>query len=130
MAVTGPRIDMPRLPHSPIWSHQPRTRGGGSSRVEAASACGAGCVGFSRSAVMHVSLRRHYPVRFVRSAAPRISAALSARLVRAPAGAPPALRPRSLVSQLWVVRSIGELPEGKSPSALFEEAGQASVGQW
>src|SRR3954447_2950426 len=37
----------------------------------------------------HVSLRRHYPDRFVRSAAP---AALSARSVRAPAGASLTLR--------------------------------------
>src|SRR3954465_10801811 len=82
MAVTGPRIDMPRLPHRPIWSHQPRTRGGGSSSVSGASMCGSGSTGRSTVAVMATPSPRHYPAG---EAVGGRTAALSARCFRAPA---------------------------------------------
>src|SRR3954452_9280189 len=82
MAVTGPRIDMPRLPHRPIWSNQPSTRGGGSSSVYGASLRGAGRSMRSTVAVMatpHAGI-----TRLVRRSA-TLLVALSARCVRAPA---------------------------------------------
>src|SRR3954462_6900980 len=82
IAVTGPRIDIPRLPHRPIWSHQPRTRGGGSSSVSGASTCGSGSTGRSTVAVMATPSHRHYPVG---DAVGGRTAAPSARCFRAPA---------------------------------------------
>src|SRR3954454_4481999 len=82
IAVTGPRIDIPKLPHRPIWSHQPRTRGGGSSSVSGASMCGSGSTGRSTVAVMATPSHRHYPAG---DAVGGRTAALSARCFRAPA---------------------------------------------
>src|SRR3954453_17930122 len=82
IAVTGPRMDIPRLPHRPIWSHQPRTRGGGSSRVNGASRCSSGSTARSTVAVMATPSHRHYPAG---DAVGGRTAALSARCFRAPA---------------------------------------------
>src|SRR5881409_3960658 len=82
IAVTGPRIDIPRLPHRPIWSHHPSTRGGGSSSVSGASTCSWGSTGRSTVAVMATPSHRHYPAG---DAVGGRTAALSARCFRAPA---------------------------------------------
>src|SRR3954454_17735226 len=75
-------MDIPRLPHRPIWSHQPRTRGGGWSSVSGASTCPSSSIGRSTVAVMATPSHRHYPAG---DAVGGRTAALSARCFRAPA---------------------------------------------
>ena len=104
MAPVKPSRLTPRLPHSPNWSNRLSACGTGSASVRATSACRSpGTMtkvlfcSLVVVAAMAASLRRHYPDRFMRSAArsggargfrgssPRGStAALSARSARAP----------------------------------------------
>jgi hypothetical protein len=80
--VSGPKRLMPRLPHIASWSVNRSGRGGSVVRVSGASRVG--CAETSGEVVgvevtdIADSLRRHYPVRFGRSADPRTHSALSA----------------------------------------------------
>jgi hypothetical protein len=73
--VSGPKRLMPRLAHIASWSVNRRGRGGSVVRVRGASGLGcpeaSGVVAGVDVTDIAGSLRRHYPVRFGRSADPR-----------------------------------------------------------
>ena len=75
--VSGPNRLIPRLPHMASWSTKPSGRGGSVVRTSGASVAAVREAGVRRTQVggggRHrcSSLRRHYPVRFGRSAGPR-----------------------------------------------------------
>src|SRR5580693_3355911 len=122
IAPVKPSRLTPRLPHSPNWSSRLSACGTGSASVRATSEWRSPGtvtkVSFVVFAVLDVvadtaaSLRRHYPDRFRRSAAPR--AALSARFARAPVHIQLALiLPRELLlllAALLVHLFVGHVP--------------------
>src|SRR5580693_6540390 len=122
IAPVKPSRLTPRLPHSPNWSSRLSACGTGSARLRATSERRSPGtvtkVSFVVFAVLDVvadtaaSLRRHYPDRFRRSAAPR--AALSARFARAPVHIQLALiLPRELLlllAALLVHLFVGHVP--------------------
>src|SRR5690606_9673348 len=81
-AATGSSRLIPRLPHRPRASRKPSGWLVGSVRVSGASRPTAVEAAVLTDVLMSLSLRRHYPVRFKRSAAD--SAALSARFPELP----------------------------------------------
>ena len=83
--VSGPKRLMPRLPHMASWSTKRNGLGGSVVRTRGASVRAGAEVRFATAGeeeeetdIERHSLRRHYPVRFGRSADPRTHSALSA----------------------------------------------------